>query len=623
MKGINLNFRLGEFVSVLGESGVGKSTLMDIIGGLDSHYSGEVLVNGKSLKNYKPKQLNRYRRQNIGFVFQSFHLIGHLTAIGNVLVALDMTDRSKSQKRNRAKWLLKEVGLSDQAKKYPSELSGGQMQRVSIARALASDPQILIADEPTGALDQKNTSEILKLLDKIAQSGKLVLTVTHSHRVAKYGTRVIHLANGRIDQDKTLKPRYRHPNSNRNRKSHPLRMSSLWRMTADNIKRNKGQNVLTVLGSAVGLVAVILILGLGIGGRGYMDHQITSQVKPNVAQVMWKNSNRTKPFSKRDLRRIQHVKGVKNVTFGFDTDKSQISYHGKMGKSNGLSNDKSLIKSKDLDKGRLPKQGEILITKAVAKKLSHRHPDQIIGKKVKVNTDVPESGDQSDSSAMAPRAKATLKVSGIFDNDNNTVTYGTTRKMLKDNKFKVRPQYMIAHFNKGNMKTYSSAQKAIRHLTQNGKKLYAVGGTSITMLKQINIYIKIAVTILTVIAGISLLVAAVMIAAILYISVNERTKEIGILRALGASKKNIRHLFLDQALLLGIISSILATVLGYGIEALVDHLALTSQMDYRIVQIMPHQIVIVFVITIVINAIASIMPSWKASRLDPIKCLNQ
>ncbi|XIF19860.1 MAG: ATP-binding cassette domain-containing protein [Acetilactobacillus jinshanensis] len=191
-------------MSILGESGVGKSTLMDIIGGLDSHYSGDVVVNGKSLKSYKPKQLDQYRRHNIGFVFQSFHLIGHLTALGNVLVPLDMTNLSKKQRAERAKHLLKTVGLTDQMKKYPSELSGGQRQRVSIARALAADPQILIADEPTGALDQKNTDEILKILDKIAQSGKLVLTVTHSHKVASYGTRIIHLANGQVDSDKNF-----------------------------------------------------------------------------------------------------------------------------------------------------------------------------------------------------------------------------------------------------------------------------------------------------------------------------------------------------------------------------------------------------------------------------------
>lgn len=172
---------------------------MDIIGGLDSHYKGEVVVNGKSLKSYTSKQLDQYRRHNIGFVFQSFHLIGHLTALGNVLVPLDMTNLSKKQRVERAKHLLKTVGLGDQMKKYPSELSGGQRQRVSIARALATDPQILIADEPTGALDQKNTDEVLRILDKIAQSGKLVLTVTHSQRVAEYGTRIVHLSNGEID----------------------------------------------------------------------------------------------------------------------------------------------------------------------------------------------------------------------------------------------------------------------------------------------------------------------------------------------------------------------------------------------------------------------------------------
>ncbi|XIF19858.1 MAG: Hypothetical protein AJITA_00561 [Acetilactobacillus jinshanensis] len=143
------------------------------------------------------------------------------------------------------------------------------------------------------------------------------------------------------------------------------------------------------------------------------------------------------------------------------------------------------------------------------------------------------------------------------------------------------------------------------------------------MLNKVSLYVKIITGVLTAIAAISLLVAAVMIVAILYISVNERTREIGILRALGASKKNVRHLFLDQALLLGIISSILATVFSYLGELLINHLTFNSSMGFNLVQIMPHQVVIVFIITLIINAIASVMPSWKASRLDPIKCLNK
>ena len=206
LKGINLQFDRGEFVSILGESGGGKSTLMNIIGGLDRNFEGEVLVNGKLLDHKKEKQLDNYRRATVGYIYQSYNLISHLTVLDNVLVALDMTTLTKEERRKRALELLDKVGLSEQVKKHPNHLSGGQKQRVAIARALASDPQIIIADEPTGALDAQNTKEVLALLDEIARDGKLVIAVTHSQEVADNGTRIVHLADGKIDGDERLHP---------------------------------------------------------------------------------------------------------------------------------------------------------------------------------------------------------------------------------------------------------------------------------------------------------------------------------------------------------------------------------------------------------------------------------
>ena len=208
LKGINLQFDRGEFVSILGESGGGKSTLMNIIGGLDRNFEGEVLVNGKILDHKKEKQLDSYRRATVGYIYQSYNLISHLTVLDNVLVALDMTTLTKEERRKRALELLDKVGLSEQVKKHPNHLSGGQKQRVAIARALASDPQIIIADEPTGALDAQNTKEVLALLDEIARDGKLVIAVTHSQEVADNGTRIVHLADGKIDGDERLRPAY-------------------------------------------------------------------------------------------------------------------------------------------------------------------------------------------------------------------------------------------------------------------------------------------------------------------------------------------------------------------------------------------------------------------------------
>ncbi|MCG0791202.1 ABC transporter, ATP-binding and permease protein [Lactiplantibacillus plantarum] len=168
LNGINLTFERGEFVAILGESGGGKSTLMNIIGGLDRQFQGQVLLQGTALDHHQEKQMDQYRRETVGYIYQSYNLINHLSVLDNVLISLDMTKLNRSEREQRAKQLLTQVGLADQIKKYPNQLSGGQKQRVAIARALASDPQIIIADEPTGALDSENTTEVLKILDQIA-----------------------------------------------------------------------------------------------------------------------------------------------------------------------------------------------------------------------------------------------------------------------------------------------------------------------------------------------------------------------------------------------------------------------------------------------------------------------
>ncbi len=182
LKGINLSFEKGEFVSILGESGGGKSTLMNIIGGLDRNFEGQVVVNGETLDHTQAKKLDVYRRETIGYIFQSFNLINYQTNLENVETSLSMTTLSSRERRQRATELLTKVGLADHIHKYPSQLSGGQKQRVAIARALAADPDIMIADEPTGALDAVNTAEVLALLEQIAQEGKLVIVQVHRNR---------------------------------------------------------------------------------------------------------------------------------------------------------------------------------------------------------------------------------------------------------------------------------------------------------------------------------------------------------------------------------------------------------------------------------------------------------
>ena len=201
LKGIDIEFRESEFVSVLGPSGCGKTTLLNIIGGLDRYTSGDLVINGKSTKEFRDSDWDTYRNHSIGFVFQSYNLIPHQTVLSNVELALTLSGVSKSERRKRAVDVLTQVGLGDQLHKKPNQMSGGQMQRVAIARALINDPDILLADEPTGALDSATSVQIMEILKDISKD-KLIIMVTHNPELAeKYSSRIIKLLDGKVTDD--------------------------------------------------------------------------------------------------------------------------------------------------------------------------------------------------------------------------------------------------------------------------------------------------------------------------------------------------------------------------------------------------------------------------------------
>ena len=201
LKGINLNFRKSEFVSILGPSGCGKTTMLNIIGGLDKYSDGDLIINGISTKFYKGRDWDTYRNHSIGFVFQSYNLIPHQTVLQNVELALTLSGVSKAQRKERAIKALESVGLSEQIKKKPSELSGGQMQRVAIARAIVNNPDIILADEPTGALDSETSVAVMEILKEISKD-RLVIMVTHNPELAEdYSTRIVRMLDGVIISD--------------------------------------------------------------------------------------------------------------------------------------------------------------------------------------------------------------------------------------------------------------------------------------------------------------------------------------------------------------------------------------------------------------------------------------
>lgn len=271
LKGIDLKFRETEFVSILGPSGCGKTTLLNIIGGLDQYTTGDLIINGKSTKNFKDKDWDTYRNHSIGFVFQNYNLIPHQTVLANVELALTLAGINKTERRKRAIQALKDVGLEDQIHKKPNQMSGGQMQRVAIARALVGNPDILLADEPTGALDTKTSVQIMELLKEISET-KLVIMVTHNPDLAeKYSTRIIKLLDGKVIDDS--KPYDGKEKTKEQTKTSKTNMSfkTALSLSFNNLLTKKGRTILTAFAGSIGIIGIALILSLSSGMQNYIN----------------------------------------------------------------------------------------------------------------------------------------------------------------------------------------------------------------------------------------------------------------------------------------------------------------------------------------------------------------
>ena len=274
LKGVSVNFRRNEFVSILGQSGCGKTTLLNIVGGLDQYTSGDLVINGKSTKDFKSRDWDSYRNNSVGFVFQSYNLIPHQSVLSNVELALTLSGVSKSERRKRAKEVLEKVGLGNQIHKKPNQMSGGQMQRVAIARALINDPDILLADEPTGALDTETSVQIMDLLKEIAKD-KLVIMVTHNPELAQqYSTRIVKLLDGNIIDD--TNPFSDEDEAKEDDGSYTPRKTSMSLFTAfslslNNLMTKKGRTFLTAFAGSIGIIGIALILSLSSGFQKYIN----------------------------------------------------------------------------------------------------------------------------------------------------------------------------------------------------------------------------------------------------------------------------------------------------------------------------------------------------------------
>ncbi len=342
---VSLNFRKNEFVSILGPSGSGKTTLLNVIGGLDDYTSGDLIINGVSTKEYKDRDWDTYRNHNIGFVFQSYNLIPHQSILANVELALTISGVSKTGRKKRAIEALKKVGLGSHINKRPNQLSGGQMQRVAIARALVNNPDILLADEPTGALDSKTSTQIMDLLKEVAKD-HLVIMVTHNAELAhEYSTRIIELKDGNIEGD--TNPFDGESDELTNNKSKKTNMSfkTALQLSLNNLLTKKGRTLLTAFAGSIGIIGIALILSLSNGVQEYIDN-VQEETLTSYPITIDRTSIDMTTMMEASMKKAEDIKSQdKNKIYSNNTILDTMSVMSQSVQSNNLEDFKKYLES--------------------------------------------------------------------------------------------------------------------------------------------------------------------------------------------------------------------------------------------------------------------------------------
>lgn len=628
LKDVNLSFEKGELVSIIGESGSGKSTLMNLIGGLDSDFQGEIVVDGDNIGEYSEKNLVQYHKEKVGFVFQSFNLISHLSVLDNVTLAMTLSNVSKADREKRAKEILGAVGLQDQLYKKPDAISGGQKQRVAIARALVNDPDIIIADEPTGALDSETTEQVLEMIKEIAENGKLVIMVTHSERVAAYSSRVVTIDDGRVINDQVKNTltvtdnKYKTSKPNRNKN---LSLFGAMKLALLNMKEKLSRNILIALGGSIGIMSVILMLSLGSGVNAYLTDTMNSQVNPLVSEVHMpdeETGNQTDINEIQDqnpmlglssaasfetenieeLAGINHVEAVEEGFTNFSIGTNKATFDENTAQFMSVTTVSSMITSADIIEGSLPKDGEVVITQNMADTLG----EDLVGQDIQVETIVNEES-----------LDLTMTVSGIYGSEGGLdtvyLTYEDLKSFVEEAGGELDPN--IVYLVSDNAANTESIKAEVEDLNYKGSTTEALADTFSQML-------DIFTYVLAGVAGISLIVSAIMILTVLYISVVERTKEIGVIKAIGGRKKDIRRIFVSESFLIGLFSGLFGVGIAWGLSLAANAVS-TNYFEIDIIDLTPMYAVSGIVLSIFISMVAGLMPAAKAAKLDPVESLRR
>ena len=750
LKKVNISFRESEFVSILGASGSGKTTLLNIIGGLDNYTSGDMLLMGRSTKEFTDRDWDSYRNGTIGFVFQSYNLIGHLSVIENVKLALSISGESNKENDIKAKKVLEDVGLGEHLHKKPNQLSGGQMQRVAIARALVTNPKVILADEPTGALDSKTSVQIMELIKEISKE-KLVIMVTHNPELArKYSDRIVSVKDGEIIED--TKPYIEQEGNNGYElKKTAMAFSSAIKSSFKKLLTKKFRSLMTVVASSIGIISIGLVLAISSG----MDKYIQTMQNENLSSMpitissnqinfgIGEDNNTSDsseenlvPKSRRDVHKnlysedalgngetfikyiqenakdyysaIDFAKGYKIKALTKNT-KGDIVGVKMDGQDNSRGNtifsvlpeDKNLIMNqfeivKNLEQNfEYPKGDEVVlftaknneIDKNVLKALGYSENakvkyEDILGKEFSVvdnnnyytkieNRFVPATVDEKMYNAGTKvKIVAIAKAKDSFTVPQFTLGYTkelqdsllskeASSEIVKEQE-KDKSKNILTNTKMDNEvatevlsglgantepssiliypKTFNDRDKIANTISEYNKKVadkYGAGTEdynkySITysdMAKQMTSImsqmINTITLILTAFAGISLVVSSIMIGILTYVSVVERTKEIGILRAIGARKKDITRIFIAEAGLIGFVSGAVGVIVSLGLSLPISKtIAKALKIDNFSAGLDIKSAVGLILLSVILTLIASVIPSRMAAKKDSVEALR-
>ena len=602
LRGINVEFKRGEFVAVLGESGCGKSTFLNILGGLDQDYTGSIVLDGEFLKDYSEKKLDDYRKSRVGLIFQNYNLISHMSVHENIEVAMTMSNIDRAERKARTQEILAQVGLSEYADKLPNQLSGGQRQRVAIARALANTPEILLADEPTGALDKDSAEQVIQILKKIAESGKLVIVVTHSQKVASACSRILTIDDGVIKSDDKQYAVTTKTTKAQTAKIQNIGLKELFKLAYSNILQTKKRSLLVSVGMSIGIAAVILVFCLSNGITGYVDKQLASSMNALQMQVVSEAS-----ISSSRIEDIEELEGVDYVAEGTYVRMSSFyDYGGDEGTIMLLSSAYDAL-DRDLTAGEICEDGEILISEAFAKNLYNNSTDEaqeLVGTQI----DITFGGHTT-----------AFIISGVYEDNSDYANYA------------------CAYVTKNNLS--SMFEKADKTLRTNILYVYVVDTSYITSVKEsieamsytvsrddstvetLLGYVDLGTKVLTGFALISIAVSAIMIFIVTYTSVVERTKEIGVLRAVGGRKKDVTLLFILESAMIGAFAGLIAVVFSLFIS-IVANLIMNQYVGSWLVSLNAVTYFCCFAASVAVGIGSGLIPSMQAANLDPAESLR-